>query len=496
MKGNSSMTRFPRFNMILISAATVIIMVFPARAADVSRQSGSVVKLYVTSQYWNLTQPWTKLASQSTTCTGFFIREGILTNGHCVANSTYLEVEIPGHPDKYEAEVVAVNHQVDLSLVRLKDSRVATGIRTIGFGSLPEHRQKVVTIGYPTGGRQISYTEGVVSRIDILPYAHSRMPNLIIQTDAAINPGNSGGPVFSDSTGECLGVATQKNTRGEGLGYFVPTVVVQQFLKDAADGKIEGVSNLGITVQTLESEAFRAYLKMKPGQSGIRVKRIAAGSSADGVFLEGDVILSVDEKQVFNDGRITFRTDTTIGFGYVLAPKSVGEILKARILRDGVEKSLDVVLKPYVTSIIPDMPRYDLPPRFVVAGGLVFLAVDPIYLWTFGGGGGEDDDRLPITLRDYTSKLVGESGLKELVIVSQVLNAPVNRGYNFNVRNIRVTEINGKPVASLEDIRNNLDPPEDRDYLEVILEDNSRIVVNHREMDAQESVIRERYNIR
>ncbi len=77
-----------------------------------------------------------------------------------------------------------------------------------------------------------------------------------------------------------------------------------------------------------------------------------------------------------------------------------------------------------------------------------------------------------------------------------MLNAPVNRGYNFNVRNIRVTEINGKPVASLEDIRNNLDPPEDRDYLEVILEDNSRIVVNHREMDAQESVIRERYNIR
>ncbi len=480
---------------ISLFAASILFISTGARAADLSKQSGSVVKLYITSQYWNLTQPWTKLASQSATCSGFFIAQGILTNGHCVANSTYLEAEIPGNPDKFEVEVVAVNHQADLALVRLKDPSVAKGIKPISFGDLPDHRQKVVTIGYPTGGRQISYTEGVVSRIDILPYAHSRMPNLIVQTDAAINPGNSGGPVFSDSDGECLGVATQKNSRGEGLGYFVPTVVVQQFLKDASDGKIDGISNLGVTFQTLESEAYRTYLKMKPGQSGIRIRQIAAGSSADGILKVDDVMMAVDGKSVYNDGRITFRKDTTIGFGYVLSSKAVGDKLKVKILRDGQEMNVDVPLKPYVTSIIPDMPRYDLPPRYLEAGGIVFLAVDPIYLWTFGGGG-DDDERLPISLRSYTEKLVGEDGLKELVVISQVLNAPVNRGYNFNVRNIRVTQVNGHPVTSLEDVEKYMNPEAAKSYAEVILEDDTKVILDHGQMDVQEPLIRNRYNIK
>ncbi len=464
------------------------------RAADLTRQSNSVVKVYITSQYWNLTQPWTKLATKSSTCSGFFIKEGILTNGHCVANSTYLEVEIPGKPDKVEAEVLAVNHQVDLALIRLKDPSAARGAKQIAFGDLPEHRQKVVTVGYPAGGRQISYTEGVVSRIDILPYAHSRLPNLLVQTDAALNPGNSGGPVFSDSTGECLGVATQGNRSGEGLGYFVPTIVVQQFLKDAADGTIGGITNLGFTFQTLENDAQRASLKMQPGQSGIRVREIAMGSSADGVLQVDDVILSVDGKTVFNDSRINFRKDSTIGFSYVLSSKAVGDTLRAEILRAGEKRTLDISLKPYVTTLIPDMPRYDLPPRYVVAGGLVFLAVEPVYLWTFGGG--EDDERTPVSLRNYANRLVGDEGLKELVVISQVLNAPVNRGYERQVKNLRVMEVNGQKITSLEDVSRYLNPPDDRTYVEILLENNTTVILDHKEMDEQEPGIRERYNIR
>ena len=39
-------------------------------------------------------------------------------------------------------------------------------------------------------------TKGIVSRVELVHYAHSASKLLGIQIDAAINPGNSGGPAF------------------------------------------------------------------------------------------------------------------------------------------------------------------------------------------------------------------------------------------------------------------------------------------------------------
>ena len=40
------------------------------------------------------------------------------------------------------------------------------------FGDIPKVRDAVVTVGYPKGGEQISFTEGIVSRIGYRRYAH------------------------------------------------------------------------------------------------------------------------------------------------------------------------------------------------------------------------------------------------------------------------------------------------------------------------------------
>ncbi|HBP55431.1 MAG TPA: peptidase S1, partial [Verrucomicrobiales bacterium] len=46
------------------------------------------------------------------------------------------------------------------------------------------------TIGYPAGGEQISYTSGVVSRVELINYVQPGNRSLLaVQTDAAINPG-------------------------------------------------------------------------------------------------------------------------------------------------------------------------------------------------------------------------------------------------------------------------------------------------------------------
>ncbi len=63
---------------------------------------------------------------------------------------------------------------------------------------LPALQETIHVVGFPTGGRTICVTEGVVSRIDL----HGRI--VAIQVDSAINPGNSGGPAFN-SKGQVTG---------------------------------------------------------------------------------------------------------------------------------------------------------------------------------------------------------------------------------------------------------------------------------------------------
>lgn len=87
-------------------------------------------------------------------------------------------------------------------------------------------------IGFPTGGKTICVTEGVVSRIDTISGTPPADTMLVIQIDAAINPGNSGGPVF-DARGHVAGVSFCKDTRNltDNIGYVIPAEVVVAFLE-------------------------------------------------------------------------------------------------------------------------------------------------------------------------------------------------------------------------------------------------------------------------
>jgi len=71
-----------------------------------------------------------------------------------VADARFIEVEIPGRPDRVTASVGIVNHQVDLALLQLSDA--VSSPQPIAFDGLPSHLDTVVTVGYPVGGEQAS----------------------------------------------------------------------------------------------------------------------------------------------------------------------------------------------------------------------------------------------------------------------------------------------------------------------------------------------------
>jgi hypothetical protein len=312
------------------------------------------------------------------------------------------------------------------------------------FGGLPELGSSVETYGYPVGGQRISSTRGVVSRIEKATYAHSGTDShLTVQTDAAINPGNSGGPVIQD--GRVAGVAFQTMDEMENVGYFIPSEVIEHFLKDVADGTYHGYPDFGAEVVNLENPAARRASKMRPEQSGVRVEFVFPGSSADGFVNEGDVLLAVDGHPIANDGTIAV-DGLRLSFELLLDRRLAGESVPLEILRNGEHHHISIPMQVYPPYAVYRR-LYDQLPRYYVYAGLVFVPLNTEVIAALG-------EKLPehilyeLYFRPIEEPLATR---RESIVLLRRLDHAVN-GYMSWYRNLVVDRVNGSSIESLEEL--------------------------------------------
>ncbi len=182
--------------------------------------------------------PWKMKLTKKGQGSGFLIKNGfILTNAHVVSDSRMLLVNKLSSPNPFLADVVAVAHDSDLALLKVRDPDFYKNLTPLELGGVPDLQSRVRAYGYPVGGHELSRTEGVVSRIEFGTYIHPGIDShLLIQTDSAINPGNSGGPVTQSR--RAVGVAFQSNLSLNDVGYFIPVPLIKRFLVDIQDGDL------------------------------------------------------------------------------------------------------------------------------------------------------------------------------------------------------------------------------------------------------------------
>ncbi len=396
----------------------------------------------------------------------------VLTNAHSVDHSTQVKVKHRGSDTKFIAKVLSIGAECDLALLTVEDDAFWRGVTPLVLGRLPALQDHCTVVGYPIGGDTISVTAGVVSRIEMTPYAHSATELLGVQIDAAINAGNSGGPVF-DSRGLCVGVAFQslKHDDAENIGYIIPSTVVEHFLKDyAAKGKYTGFPTLGLEWQKLENPSLRKALGIPSAEKGVLVRRVEPTADAAGKLLKGDVLLSFDGHAVACDGTVPFRVGERIGFGHLVSNKFAGESAQLRVWRDGAVHALSVSLA--VPKRLIPVHTGGAPPSYYIVAGFVFTPVCVPYLRSEYG---KDFDYgacrsacshahahalqrqcaharcaadAPVRLLEKMMHGQPESKDQELVVLSQVLAAEVNLGYEETV-NTAVERVNGTLVRNL-----------------------------------------------
>ncbi|CAN6353749.1 unnamed protein product [Urochloa humidicola] len=441
----------------------------------------AVVKVYCTHIAPDYGLPWQKQRQHSSSGSAFMIGDGkLLTNAHCVEHDTQVKVKRRGDDKKYIAKVLARGIECDLALLSVENEEFWRGTEALSFGRLPCLQDSVTVVGYPLGGDTISVTKGVVSRIEVTPYAHGTSDLLGIQIDAAINPGNSGGPAFNEQ-GECIGVAFQvyRSDEAENIGYVIPTTVVSHFLNDfRKNGKYTGFPCLGVLLQKLENPALRESLKV-PSSEGVLVRRVEPTAPASSVLRKGDVIVSFDGVAVGCEATVPFRSTERIAFRYLTSQKYAGDIAQLGIIRDGNSMKVQTILQPR-KHLVPFHVEGGQPSYLIVAG-LVFTPLTEPFIEE------ECEDTLGLKLLAKARYSLATFEGEQIVIVSQVLAHEVNIGYE-HMGNQQLIKLNGTAVKNIHHLAHLVDTCKDK-FLTFEFEDDFLVVLNREEATAASSDI-------
>jgi len=420
-------------------------------ADDPNNLEKSVIMIRSVAQEFDYVRPWEQKMMTQGLGSGFIIEgKRILTNAHNVSNNKYIELQKENVARRFPARVAFIGHDCDLAILTVDDDSFFVDTVALEFAGLPKVNSTVSTYGFPVGGRHISVTEGVVSRIQMDTYAHSGADShLVIQTDAAINPGNSGGPVMQD--GKVVGVAFQGLRQAENIGYMIPTTVIGHFLKDIEDGRYDGFGSLGVMLYPgLHSVSYRDYLQVPVEKSGIVVIDTLMHSSVETLLQTGDVLTQIDEYDIDNDGRVRIH-GLMLDLMEVVEAKQIGETAKLAFYRQGVrmEATATVALN---RPILEYARQYDKPPRYVCFAGLVFVPATRNYLETWGPEWLAD---VPFFLRylfHNSMQLNTDRYRKEYVVLSEIMPDQIN-AYAGDFKSQVLESINGRSVWGLEDVR-------------------------------------------
>jgi len=334
---------------------------------------------------------------------GFFIdADGhVVTNNHVIGDADRIEIMMKDG-ETHEATLVGRDPKTDLALLKVTSDRRFPFVR---FGKSADAKvgDWVIALGSPFGLGHTA-TTGIVSArgrdIGAGPYDD------FLQIDAPINKGNSGGPTFN-VRGEVIGVNTaiiSPTGVSAGIGFAVPSDMAKSVIAQLKDKGAVSRGWLGVNIQQVTKDLAAGLGMKKP--EGALVANVTEDSPAAKAGLKaGDVIVAVEGERIEKMRELPRR----------VAGLAAGESAGFRIVRNGRERTLDVVIgrMPGPEKAAAASPDESAAPRF----GMSLTAVDDRTRARFGIG--RDVEGAVVVAVD-TGSIAAEKGIRPGDVVRRI----------------------------------------------------------------------------
>ncbi len=424
-------------------------------AAPASDPKLSVIRINTTLQKWNPGQPWEKQPPGKRRSLAAVVGEKqVVTTAEMVGDATMIELESIDGKKLAQGKVIAVDYEANLALLGLDDVETDSSFFE---GMVPLEIAEPFGLGDEVEAIQVEengtvlVTRGPVQSIDIVA---NFMPGdyfLTYEVKASMQSAASSFSVPALHDGKLAGLLTSYNSKDQ-ISDITGTEILARFMADAADGDYQGFPSLGISIARTEDAGFRAWLKLTDEVGGIYVASVREGSAAEAAELKkGDVITVIDGYDI---DRMGYFEHPIYGRTYwshlVRGAKGASESVTLGIIRDGeaIELTAQLERRDRQNELVPGY-TFGKAPNFLVKGGLIFQELTRPLLESFGD---EWESRAPLNLLDVIENPDKyEDRYERVVFLAGVIATPATVGYE-PLRNLIVTEVNGKPVSDMKSL--------------------------------------------
>ena len=259
----------------------------------------------------------------------------IITNNHVIESADSIGVTL-NNGKSYKAKLIGRDPDTDIALLSID----AQGLSTIKFGNSDELQlgEWVLAVGNPFN-LGTTVTAGIISaKGRMLDYSGENPYGIesYLQTDAALNPGNSGGALVTIK-GDLIGITSaiiSPTGAYAGNSFAIPGNLVKKVVADLREYGVVQRAMIGLNISDIPQDvATREKLKEI---KGAYIAGITKGGAADEAGLrEKDIIIKLDNEMINSPSSLQ----------EFLARHRPGDKVSITFIRDGVEKTVSVILK-------------------------------------------------------------------------------------------------------------------------------------------------------
>lgn len=485
---------FTVVSIFLIAAACSPLRVAPQNEMVPADARQSLLRVTATRQGHFFNRPWQRQNPATQTAIGVIVPGGrVLINGLLVADHRYIELETLDTRHKAPAEVLVVDYEANLALLKPLDPDFLAGRKPLQLAgdvsvgdSLSVWQVKPNGDVVPSMGRVTSVELGVYFQDHLFLTYH-------ISNSLPYRFNNVTLPVVKDHA--LAGLVLRQNPSGQAVE-VIPTSVIRPFLEDAREGPYRGFPMAAFLYGPTLDPQLRRYIGLPEALTGIYVRKVIKGGPADRAGLRaGDTVLRVGDFALSNTGRFDHPQYGQISLVHLIRTHyHVGDEVPVQVFRDGEILNLNIVVgqrRPDEFLVSPYI--VDQAPAHLIVGGLVLQELSMPYLREYGS------DWLvnaPIHLLYYQQNqdYLDSDHREKIVIISSVVPTPYTIGYEY-LSNLEVMQINGQPIRKLADVPRALASPDGGFHRFELRQHPKLIFLDPEELPLIHQIITQRYGI-
>lgn len=474
----------------IISGCAVTTAQTPVDLTEEMRQS--LVYLEISAYRWDWFQPWRSPGTESTL--GYACAVGpyqVLTTASNVINASLVKARRYAKNEFIPAEIVHVDYEMNLCLIRLDKDSMDRPLVPVFFTE-EYTKGEDLRIYWLSSGGHLTDGRAFLDRAEVFPN-----PVSFNQTLNYVAGGTSdniaSGKLYTMGS-EAIGLAQWVNSDAKEAG-LIPAETINRFLADIQDGRITGFASTGFETQPLLDPTVREHLhlpeRIKHGTYVSQVYTLGTGSKE---LKADDVILSINGKSLNPYGRYQHPDYDRISYEHIIHSTPADQTVEIEIWRDGQRKTVRANAEKIESEqMLVPYHHYDKKPQYFVSGGYVFIPLTRDYLTIWGENW---SGKVPAHLYHYYRKsLEPESERKQIIVLSYVLPAMINQGYQ-GLGRIVLEKVNGQTVTDLKALQEALNDTDDGAFHVLEFEmNNPSVIIPKKGLGMINDMIQQSYGI-